>query len=233
MTAPGARLFALAALVSAAACRGDARHAETAIARYTTAREGARTPVTVALVDSIPWENDLTSGTLHRVAVSSRGRTDTIVDVRTSQLPAVLDDTVVVGLRYAEETVQGAFEYVPASRALRTVALPSDLYDLSTPRFAPDGRHLAYLGRDSTHRGYAVVVAWPSVGVVYRGPAVPLLATDAGVDELAWNDARRFTLVIHLDQPLRARQRTRGTIGADGRATVVVDTLPPPEPKPE
>jgi hypothetical protein len=60
-----------------------------------------------------------------------------------------------------------------------------------------------------------------------------MLPTDAGVDTFAWTDARHFTLGIVLETPFRATQRTRGTIGADGRASVVVDTLPPAPPRAE
>lgn len=212
---------ALVAVLAACGSPNDAKSGATS--------DTARAALQVALGDSVAWENDLTSGALYHVVVTTRADTDTVPDVLTTQLPVVVGDSIL-GIRYEEDRVLGAFEYAPATRTLRNVALPSDAFQFATPHFAPDGRHLAYLALDSTGRASGVVIAWPSLGVLYRGaPATPL-ATDATVDELSWPDAAHFTLAVTMQVPLRATQRARGTIGYDGRATVVVDTLPPDPP---
>jgi hypothetical protein len=47
---------------------------------------------------------------------------------------------------------------------------------------------------------------------VLRGPAVPMLETDAGVDSVAWLDADRFELRIDMSQTVGGTLRLRGTV---------------------
>ena len=210
-------------LASMMACTDTKRD----VATTDTARDSSGTRISVALVDSVPWRNDLTDGTLRRVAITSRAGTDTVRDVLTTQLPVVVGDSIV-GLRWEEDRLLGAFEYAPATRNLRKVALPTDAFEGGTPSFAPDGRHLAYVALDSTGKASGVVLAWPSAGIVFRGAPVTMLAGDAGIEGLSWQDATHFTLELALERPHGSYQRVRGTIGADGRAAVVVDTVNPP-----
>ena len=143
----------------------------------------------------------------------------------TSQLPVIFDDTVVVGFRYDADRVVGAFQYFPRTGHLEPRALPFDFFMYSTPRFAPDGRHVAYLGRDSTGRGYGVILEWPSGRTVYRGQPAPLLETDAGVDEFTWTSARQCELAIALSMELGGVQRARGTLTGVSGVETRVDTV--------
>ena len=181
--------------------------------------------------DSVPYRNDLQDGVLRRVVVGTQDDAplDTIRDVLTGQLPIAHGDTSVVGFRYDEDRVLGLFHYTPRTGRLRTQALPLDFVPFSTPSLSPDGRHVAYLGRDSTGRGYGVVIAWETDSVRYRGAPVVLPGTDAGVDDFGWNHATRFTLHIGLEAPFGATQRTMGEIDVLGNVSVQVDTirLPP------
>lgn len=186
-----------------------------------------RAAITVALVDSVPFRNELESGTLRRVLVTTPAGADTIREVLTAQLPVAVDDALVVGFRYDGALVRGVFHYVPRTGYLGSTALPSDFVAFGTPRLAPDGRHVLYFGQDSTGGGYGVVLAWPSGAVRWRGAPVHVLAADGGIDDATWHSARSFTQAILLAAPPRAFQRTRGTIGPDGAVRVQVDTVVP------
>lgn len=188
----------------------------------------ARAAITVKLVDSVPFRNELESGTLRRVLVTTPAGADTIRDVLTGQLPVVVDETLVVGFRYDGSLVRGVFHYVPRTGYLGATALPSDFVAFGTPRLAPDGRHVLYFGQDSTGGGYGVVLAWPSGAMRWRGAPVRVLAADGGIDEATWHSAKSFTQELLLDTPPRGVQRTRGTIGPDGAVRVQVDTVVPP-----
>jgi len=63
--------------------------------------------------------------------------------------------------------------------------------------------------------------------VLYRGAPVTLLAGDAFIDAVRWNDPSRFTIGIALDDPGGRRQVTVGAIDAAGKATVRIDTIVP------
>lgn len=220
-TAPRMRLpFRLVVLLVLGACGQDA------------VRDGEDDELptigVVGLADSVPYRNDLVEGVLRRVVVGTSDGTDTVPDVLTAQQPERLDDTSIVGFRYDEDRVMDVFVYTPGRGALRTLALPEDFFPYSAPRFAPGARHLAYLGRDSTGRGYGVVTAWPDGRVLHRGAPVTLLAGDAFIDAVRWSDAARFTIGIALAAPPGARQVTIGAIDAAGQAVKAeIDTIVP------
>ncbi len=186
---------------------------------------GARDAVVqeVALVDSVPFHNELIGDAwLRRVAVRTAAGVDTLDGVLTDQRPVVAGDTLVLGLIYDQDRVAGAFEYAARDGALRLLDLPEGLYEYSTPRLSPDGRHLAFMARDSAGLGYAVVVSWPDGRVVYEGPKARLLESDGGVDRVSWRGADAFEVLIELSLAYSlATQRVRGTVGG----SVTVDTL--------
>lgn len=225
-------LARLLASVMLAGCDAGSRDVPPARLAHDAHDAPARAAITVALVDSVPYHNELESGALRRVLVTTPTGADTIHDVLTAQLPVVVDDALVVGFRYDENTVRGVFHYVPRTGFLGATALPRDFVSFGTPRLAPDGRHVLYFGQDSTGGGYGVVLAWPSGAVRWRGAPARVLPADGGVDDATWHSARSFTQTILLDAPPRALQRTRGTIGADGAVQVQADTVVPP-PKPD
>ena len=172
------------------------------------------------LVDSVEFSNELI-GTdyLRRVEVRTLDGVDTLPGVLTIQ-PPIVADSAVYGLSYVENRVSGAFRYSP-STGVENLPLPDDLFPFSTPRLSPDARHLAYLAMDSAGLGYATVVSWPSLAVVYRGPGVRLLETDAGVDQITWLDAGRFRIELALTVQTGGLLRIEGSV--DG--TVSADTI--------
>lgn len=175
----------------------------------------AVTNVRVELVDSVRYENELIGvDYLRRVAVHRDGRVDTLANVLTSQEPVVAGDSMVYGLLYDQQTVDGAFAFDVRTGATERLTLPPELLRIGVPRLAPDGQHLAYAAQDSaTGEGYAAIARWPSGDVIYRSPKVRLLETDAGVDVVTWKDARRFE--VRLDR----------SFGAGGGALVVTGSV--------
>lgn len=190
----------------------------------------AATPaVTVALVDSVPFENALTDGVLHRVAVRTAAGVDTLPGVLTAAMPVVVGDSVVYGLRREEDRHVGLFAFDARTRRTRPLPAPPDWVAFAVPRLAPDGRHLAYLAQDSAGRGHGTVVSVPDGARVYRGPAATMLETDAGVDAIDWPAADRFEIRIDLTYQVGGTQRIRGRIAPPATAVdVVVDTVRPP-----
>ena len=179
-------------------------------------------PVVVALGDSAPYENDMTSGVLHRVVVRAAGRTDTIPGVLVAQLPIVVGDSVVHGLRAEDERVLGPFAYDVRARRVRLLPTPPDWVPHAAPQLAPDGRHVAYLAQAPSGAGYAAIARVPDGGVVLRGPAATMRETDAGVDAIAWTDPLHVEVRIDLSAVTGGTQRVRGTVTPP---TLVVDTV--------
>lgn len=180
------------------------------------------------LVDSVEFSNELI-GTdyLHRVEVRTYEGVDTLPGLLTVQ-PPIVTDSAVHGLSYEQNRVSGAFRYSPPSE-LEIRQLPNDLFPYSAPRLSPDARHLAYLAMDSAGLGYATVVSWPSRAVVYRGPGVRLLETDAGVDQIAWLDTARFrielALTVQTGGPLRIEGIVDGAVSVDTISREALDRV--------
>lgn len=212
MSARGAATSALGALALAAACAP-------------AAPEASRPGVTVTLVDSVPYANDLTDGVLRRVAVRAGGRVDTLADVLVAEAPALAGDTLVVGVAAEEDRVAGLFVHDVRAGRTRRVALPAGLVPHGRPAVAPDGRHVAYLAQTPEGMGYGAVATVPEGRVVLRGPPAPMLETDAGVDGVAWHDAARFEIRIDLSYRVGGTQRLRGSVVPP---RLDVDTLPAP-----
>lgn len=180
--------------------------------------------LTVALIDSVPYENELTSGFLRRVAVHAGAHTDTLLGVLVADTPVVVGDTVVHGIRAEENLVVELFTYDARTRRTRTFPAPADWVPHAVPRLAPDGRHVAYLAQDAKGQGHGVVATVPDGRVVYRGPPATMLETDAGVDATTWADSNHFEIRIDLTYQVGGTQRLRGTLQP---LRVVVDTLRP------
>ena len=142
----------------------------------------------------------------------------------TDQQPVVVGDSVVYGLVYDQQAVTAAFAYDVRTRTVRRLTLPHQLFPYSAPRFSPGGSHLAYLAMDSSGQGYGAIAAWPSGRVVYRGPPVRMLETDAGVDAARWEDPERFEIRIDRSHSVGGgAQRIRGAVTA--LESTVVDTV--------
>jgi hypothetical protein len=141
----------------------------------------------VQLVDSVAWESESDEGALWHVEVRHGSRVDTIPGVLTDALPMLVGGSRLLGFRYEDDSF-GAFEYDLETRAVRRDSLPGDLHPaFSTPAFAPDGRHIAYVVVPGDATGYAVVRTWPGRALVWRSAAVEVPATDAaGGTQVRW-----------------------------------------------
>ena len=183
--------------------------------------ESAAHPVRSArLVDSVEFSNELLGTSfLRRVEVRTSGDVDTLEGVLTLQ-PPIAADSAVHGIVYDQNRVSGAFLYSPGS-GIDVLPLPDDLFPYGSPRLSPDARHLAYLAMDSAGFGFPTVVSWPGREVVYRGPGVRLLETDAGVDEIAWTGAESFRIELALTVQTGGLLKVEGRV--DGAASV--DTI--------
>jgi hypothetical protein len=181
--------------------------------------------VRAGLADSVRFENELIGvGYLRRVAVDTGAGADTIDGILTNQQPVVVGDSVVYGIVYDEQAVTAGFAYDVKARTTRRLTLPDQLFPYGEPRLSRDGRHLAYVAIDRSGRGYGAIAAWPSARVVYRGPAVRMLETDAGVDAVTWHDANRFEIRVDMSHAVGGgTQRIRGTVTAFD--STLVDTI--------
>ena len=113
---------------------------------------------------------------LDQVLSGLRGeRTDTIPDIRVDVLPAVVDDSAILGIwSSGEDRPAGAFSYDPWRRELSRGPLPVWLEDLAPrtkPAFSRDARHLAYVALTPEGHQQALVRRWPDGNIVLRGPS--------------------------------------------------------------
>ena len=186
MSHPFARAGIVCLLLGAAACRPPPNPGPV-----------PALPPRVQLVDSVAWESESDAGTLWRVEVRHGSRVDTIPGVLTDALPIVVAGSRVLGFRYDDDSF-GAFEYDLDTRVVRRDSLPGDLHPVvSTPAFAPDGRHIAYVVVPGDATGYAVVRTWPGCELVWRSAAVEVPATDAaGGTQVRWLSPDTAEVVI-------------------------------------
>ncbi|MGZ8412722.1 MAG: hypothetical protein ACXW05_08315 [Gemmatirosa sp.] len=168
--------------------------------------------VRVTLIDSIPYGDGMTEGTLRRVAVSTGRWVDTLPDILVADRPVIGDSGVVYGVRAEEDQAVGLFAYEAATRRVRALPVPAGWWAATSPQLAPDGRHVAYLAQEAGGESYAAIAALPSGQVIYRGPRAVLLETGAGVDEIRWLDARRVEILIDLSAATGGVQRVRGAV---------------------
>lgn len=231
---PGGRAARVAALLLLAAACGAGEPGPdpapgTTLADTPDALAAEPRILDVAHVDSIPYENELTSGFLRRVVVRTTAGVDTLPGVRVNtewggRPTAVAGDTVVYGVRAEQELFPGLFAYHARTRRVRLLEPPPGWIEHEVAVLAPDARHVAYLGRDDAdHTTYLAVAAVPGGTVVYRGPGVAALETDAGVGQIQWMGPDRFEATIDLSLETGGTHRVRGSI-APVRAEV--DTLP-------
>ncbi|HYW32445.1 MAG TPA: hypothetical protein VE869_13115 [Gemmatimonas sp.] len=177
--------------------------------------ESLETPLAlrVDLIDSIPYGEGPIEVTLHRVTVSTARWVDTLPDILVADRPVVGDDNrVIYGLRAIEEQVVGLFLYEAATRQVRALPVPKGWWPATSPRLAPDGRHVAFLAQDANGESYAAIAELPGGKVIYRGPRATLLETDTGVDDIRWIDANRVEIMIDLSVATGGVQRVRGTV---------------------
>lgn len=103
-------------------------------------------------------------------------RTDTIPGIRVEFLPAIVGDSVIVGLwtKGAGGGPAGTFTYDLASHSVSRGPLPvwiRDLAQYSEPALSRDAQHLAYVAVTPQGHQYAVVRQWPDGNIVLQGPS--------------------------------------------------------------
>ena len=178
-----------------------------------TGQQHGGTPASVALIDSVPFRDDMgEGGYLRRVELRSQRAADTIGGVLTAEVPVLVGDSLVTGFAYEGSAITKGFVYHADSRRLDLVALPSDMTTpyWGRPALSPDGRHVAYAAFAPNGVARVVVRGWPHGSVVTSGQPVALLATDSAVDWAKWTDADHFE--VYLRGADGRWQRFRGSV---------------------
>ena len=147
-------------------------------------------------------------------------RPDTIPAVRVAFRPAVVNDSLVVGLALTAGAGFTAFTYVAATGEVTRSPVPEWFSwevatDLAMPALSPGGRHIAYVARTRDGAVEAVVRSWPDGRVLARGPrgALPAERFPAPA-RAAWTDSLSFAVVYDVVLPRDfARVSVRGRVG--------------------
>jgi hypothetical protein len=212
------RIVALVVLSALAACAP----------RVSTAPAPAPVAVTVELVDSIPWENELGDGTLRRVQVRVGARVDTVPGVLTAEPPVVVDGARVLGFVYEDDQVVSGFRYDVGTGRREILALPDDFSGaFSVPSLAPDGRHIAYVVAAGDGVGWGVVRTWPGREPVLATARVEVPATDAPGNFTRWISADTAEIFVETGPSTGVEwYRVRASVAR--RATVAADTVRTP-----
>jgi hypothetical protein len=226
-------IVALLGAISLSACRPDGRDlGDSTRARdtaalgvgansSTTPPDGAR--LSVRLVNSLPYTNELDNGILHYLEIRRGKSVDTIRQIRTNLRPVISGDTAIYGFLYDSlGTMTHVFSYRVASEILDSLPLPPDFQPgVSIPSLAPDAHHVAYVVFDSTARG--VVRRWPDLAMVLETPTVQHMYGDALTGVAGWSDARTFEIHIVPNAVPMRWVRFRGSLDTQRFA---VDTVP-------
>lgn len=183
-------------------------------------------PITVALVDSVPFATEMHDGFLRRVEVRSASRIDTIPDVLTHARPTVTPDGRVLGFAWDGMDLRDAFVYAPAARRLERIALPNDAdRAFTTPAFSPDGRYLAYVSYPAEGGSARGLVRRDVRGpVVVRTDSVAVPGMDSAFNFARWLDAETFE--IYIDVGEEGMHRWLGTVSG---GVTRGDTVPHPQ----
>ncbi len=176
----------------------------------------------VELVDSIPWEDELSGGVLHRVVVRTSDGADTLSGVRTARAPVVVGDSVVLGFDFDGGRVRRGFRWSVNERRTRWIGLPDDFVAFVAWKLAPDGAHLAYVARADSGRFRPEIRVWPGGQPVFQGPAADMYPSDAANSSVRWSGAEAVEVRMRLDDLdvpgerwLRARGSPTGTMAID------------------
>lgn len=189
-------------------------------------RDAEPTAVEIGLVDSIPWEGNLSSGAVHRVVVRRAGRVDTIPGVTTDRMPVVVGDMVVYGFdTEGHDTVDRGFAYDVSTGTVETVDLPPDFHGFLAHDLAPDGRHLGYVAKSDAGDLAIVVRRWPGGGEVYRSPPFQGYPSDADNARVRWIGPDRVDIRVRLDDLSARGQRWFRIHGSPGGGGLVADTV--------
>jgi hypothetical protein len=156
--------------------------------------------VTAGLIDSKEVEEMTSSHTEARVEVWTGQKADTIPNLVVAKPPGVTRDGVVYGVSITSDgTVGKAYQYDAKTRQLSFVPLPKDVNEWNSDiTVSPDGRHVAYIGRESAGI-FGIVRDWPGMKLVARTPPVPPYPSDYYTDTAQWIDAARFEFFIRIE----------------------------------
>ena len=177
--------------------------------------------IVVTLVDSVPLANDLRPGFLSRVVVRRGSAVDTVPNVLTSGMPAIVGDTVLIGVASDPTDKSRIYRYSVSSGRVGLLALPSDLVvGLTGVAFAPDGRAMAYVRFPRDETGIGVVRSWPAGKVLALTDPVPVPVGDVVGGGARWRDAQHYEIFIESVGYGWLRFR-----GALNQAGFTVDTL--------
>jgi hypothetical protein len=176
----------------------------------------------VETVDSVPYANELNSGYHRKVRVGTATGFDTLAGVLVDQLPVVVGDSILYGIRAEQDDSPGLFTYSRSRRQLRMLPPLEGWQPFQEPEIAPDGAHVAFLAKDSTDNYYGAVATLPAGKVMFRGPPMSPLETDTGIDEISWSDANHFEIDIAITYKVGGKQRIRGSLSP---LKVTIDTM--------
>jgi hypothetical protein len=185
------RLFAAvsAILVSLTACQGEEVPASAA---------GMIVHVLDSALTAPSWNPMADSVNTYRIAVATRGRGDTIVDVL-APLPTVVGDSAIVGVQLVRddgEAGRALFRWSPSRPGLETWPVPTDawyVYEDIVP--SPDGRYFAYVGSDDS--GTVAIVRELGTGAeVIRGGAGGGCDCDVDLNHARWFAPDSFEIAV-------------------------------------
>jgi hypothetical protein len=130
------------------------------------------------------------------IEVSDSARVDTIAGITASAAPALIDDSVIVGLAQEHDTRRAvAFRYSLATREVSVQPYTAGVFE---PALSPDGRYFAtFESRDNGVTG--VLQQVPGGQVLMRTPAEYIEGTDMLVGVARWLSSDSVSFYIQPD----------------------------------
>jgi hypothetical protein len=138
----------------------------------------------IALVDSV-------------VVVRHGSEVDTVPNILTSALPAMVGDTALLGVALDSTGRNRIYRYSISSRRVYCPDLPADLMPgLTGIGISPDGRAAAYVRVTGDQSGVGVVRSWPAGKVLALTPPLSASAGDVVGGLARWRDAQHYEIFV-------------------------------------